>query len=534
MVNMLRMMTSRSLLLCVMTCLPLAAQMPAGWQSEEVLGAGIPQGQMWWGAGLWAADKHGPAATLVQSLGMGNALTGSGLSLEGGFKPGSWDFGARVLLVRSPEGDSNVSLFEGHGLYRSKGGWVTGLEREPLVWGFGLNGGYLLGEAARPFPRFRVESPFRDLSLFKVPLGSWKGQFFLGKLESRRSVGEDMQDRSYRLRAVQQYGEPEGPWLSGFRAEAKFGDSVEFYANWINLFGGTLNGVGMTDGYGFKDYFTAITGTKDAQTEADFDIGDPNQWNQQRFYHDKARSASNSDVGVRVRMNILEKVAGAERVHFYISRGSKAVNINYKVAWHKPLYYLGKDLGAMWPPAKAWNREYWYYGPAPQVPNDVIGLLFDWKDIRLGLEYIDTVNSRSQFGGRPVQDGHRSFTHYLYRTGFYYQGDPLGSGLGGEARYSTILFEWDVNDRCTLQTWLQSGQRPFRDVVEDWILDHPGRTPTDMSFTGIQQGLRWHPDSHLSIRAGYSWQHQNGVEYQEGISGNGFRWYLDASWRWSR
>lgn len=520
--------------MAVLASAPLAAQMPPGWTTEKSLGSDIPQGQMWWGAGLWAADKHGPSATLVQSLGMGNALVGSGLSLEAGFKPGDWDFGGRVLLYKNPEGDSCVSAYEGHALYRSRGGWVTGLEREPLVWGYGLNGGYLLGEAARPFPRFRVESPFSEWSLFHVPLGSWKGQFFLGKMETRRILSEDIQDPSYRSRAVKGLGEPEGPLLSGFRVEAKFGGAVEFYANWINLFGGTLKGVGMTEGYGFKDYFTALTGTKDAQAEADFDIGDSSQWNQAHLYQSKARSASNSDVGVRVRLSAFEQLFGAEDVRFYLTRGSKAVNINYKVAWHRPLHYLGKDLGNMWPPAKAWNQQYWYYAPAPQVPNDVIGLMFDWHRFRLGLEYLDTVNARNQFANRPVQDGHRPFTHYLYRTGFYYYGDPLGSGLGGEARYSTVRIEWDAADRFTLQTWLQAGQRPFRDVVEDWILDHPGKTPVDAQFEGIQQGIRWQVDTNLHVSAGYSWQHQNGVENQQGVSGNGFRWYVDAGWRWSR
>jgi hypothetical protein len=531
MVNMIRMTTSKSLVLCAVVCAPLAAQMPAGWQSEEVLGTGVPQGQMWWGGGLWTADKHGPAATLVQSLGMGNALTGSGLSLEGGLKPGSWDFGGRVLLYKNGDGNSSVSAYEGHALYRSKGGWVTGLEREPLVWGYGLNGGYLLGEAARPFPRFRVESPFKNLSFFHIPLGSWKGQFFVGKMEFRRIVSEDVQDPSYRVRAVGQYGEPEGPLLSGFRAEAHFGDAVEFYANWINLFGGTLNGTGMMDGYGFKDYLTAFSGTKDAQAEAQLDMQDFTHFQPNQV---KAKSASNADVGVRVRMSFLEKALGAEGVHFYITRGSKAVNINYDVAWHRPLYYLGKDLSGTWPPGRAWGRTYWYYAPAAQVPNDVVGLLLDWHGVRLGLEYLDTVNTKNQFDNRPVQNGHRSFTHYVYRSGFYYYGDPLGSGLGGEARYSTIRLEWDAADRFTLQTWLQGGQRPFRDVVEDWVLDHPGETPVDTQFLGIQQGIRWQVDSHLHVRAGYSWQHQRAVEYQEGVTGNGFRWYVDAGWRWSR
>jgi len=527
------MRSPRCLLTLLLVCPLLQAQMPPTWSAEAALGAAFAKDQTWWGAGIWAADKHGPPATLVSSLGMGNALVGSGFSLEAGAKLGAWDFAGRVLLYRNAEGGSQGSLVQAHALYKSTGGWTLGLEKEPLVWGYGLNGGYLLGEAARPFPRFRLETPSSDWSLFNVPLGTWKGQLFLGKMESRRVLSEDIQDPSYRSRTIQQYGEPQGPMLSGFRLEARFG-RIEGYANWINLFGGTLDGVGMTQGYGLKDYLTAFTGTKDAQAESDLDLGDPSQYHKVNDFHNNARSASNADVGVRVRLDFLEHLLSAQDVRFYVSRGSKAVNINYNVAWHRPLYYLGKDLQAMWPPTRAWDRKYWYYAPGPQVPNDTVGVLLAWSDVRLGLEYLDTVNTANQFANRPVQYGHRSFTHGLYRTGFYYYGDPLGSGLGGEARYATLRGEWDGLPRCTLQTWIQAGQRPFRDVLADWSLDHPGKTPVDMRFEGIQQGLRWQLDPHLKVRAGYSWQHQNGIENQQGVSGNGFRWYLDCAWTWSR
>jgi len=513
---------------------PLVGQMPPGWTMEAPLGEGIPDGRLWWGAGLWAADKHGPPAPLVQSMGLGNSLVGSGLSLAAGAKLGAWDLAGRVLLYKNPDGESRASLLQAHALYRSRGGWLLGLEKESLTWGYGLNGGYLLGEAARPFPRLRVATPFPELSLFKVPLGAWKGQLFLGKLENHRRAAEATQDPSYRSRAIQERGEPQAPMLSGFRLEARFGDRIEAYANWINLFGGTLKGRGMTEGYGFKDYLTAFTGTKDAQAEADFDMDDPDQYENNWGRGSKVRSASNADIGVRLRLKTLAKVLGAEEAHFYLSRGSKAYNLNYKVASHRPLYYLGKDLQSMWPPARAWDRTYWYYAPAPQVPNDAIGLLVSWPAFRLGLEYLDTVNAAHQFDNRPVQDGHRSFAHYFYKAGFYYQGDPLGSGLGGEARYTTLRAEWDATPNLTLLTWLHQGQRPFRDAPEDWVLDHPGMTAVDTSFYGLQQGLRWQVDQRLRVRAGYSWQHQNGVEYVQGDAGNGFRWYLDLAWTWSR
>lgn len=514
----------------------LSAQAPAGWATEKVLGEGLPAG-FWLGAGTWAADRQGSPAPFVQTSGLGNSLTGGGVFLNGGLKAGAWDLGAKVLAYREVGGSSRLRLSQGHIRYQRPGGWAFSLEREPLVWGYGLNGGYVLGGAAQPFPKLRVVSPFLDRSFFSVPLGRWKGEVFLGRLEDSRILSEVIQDPSYRSRFIAQKEDPQRPFLSGLRAEAAFGDSVEFYANWINLFGGLENGVSRTRGYGFGDYLTAFLGAKDTLAERGVDLNQP----QPGTRPPEVKSASNADVGMRIRFRGLERLLGAEDVRAYVSRGSKAVNtIAFGLLRRQPGRYLGKDLDADWTSVSngsigdIWSRPYRYTAPSPQVPNDAVGILVAWPGWKVGLEYLDTVNSRNQFGGREVQYGHRSFTHYDYKTGFYYEGDALGSALGGEARYGTVHVQWEAGDRWTLLAWIHAGERPFRDVLADWVLDHPGKHPVRNRFIGLQATVEYRGPSGFLARGGSSFVRESAVLNEQGRSGTGFRWFLDLGWTWLR
>lgn len=516
-------------------CTIVSAQMPDGWSSAPTLGAGFSQGQTWYGAGIWAADKNGPPAPFVQSLGLGNALVGTGISLEAGRIAGPWEVAGKVLLYKDTEGNSSGTLQQAHMQYRTSGGWLWALEKEPLVWGYGLNGGYVLGEAARPFPKFRMETPFRELSLLGIPLGTWKGEFFWGKLESQRSLGDEVQDASYRSRVLA--SDPQGPFLSGLRAEARIGDDVELYLNWINLFGGTVQGVPMTAGYNLADWITAMLGAKDSLAEGNNLPSDPNA-PQGHTYKNKARSASTSDVGVRLRSVPMARLLAAQEVRFYITRGSKAVNTLFGSVYHQPLYTLSQDVQQDWRAVRdhalrrIWDKKYRYWAPSPEVPNDVIGVLMTWERFRLGLEYLDTSNEYAQFKDQPSPNGHRSFVSSTYRTGFYYHGDALGTALGGEARVATLRAEWDVDSCWALQVWLHRGDRPFRDVTADWVLDHPGREPGFNRFFGVQPVVAYHGKGGLAAKAGLSFQHQTAVDYQAEVPGNGVRWFLELGWRW--
>jgi len=522
--------------LSLVFCATSFAQMPSGWQTTRPLEPPTEIDGLWLGGGAWAAGKGGPPASFVQSLGLANSLTGNGISLSGGYRSGSVEMTSKVILFKDASGKAKGELLQGHLSYRTKGGWYWGLEQEPLVWGYGLNGGYVLGEAARPVPKFRVETPFRPLSFFNVPLGTWKAEFFLGQMESTRVLGENVQDPSYRIRSLAT--DPQRPYISGFRTEARFGTNMEFYLNWLNLFGGTLQGRSVTEGYNLADWLTAMVGVKDALAEGNNTPDDP--WTPEYYqYKNKARSASTSDVGVRISLENLASLLGAKDARFYVTRGSKAVNIHFGAALKRPLFTLGKDLNRDWRAIKnfdlgnIWRQKYRYYAPSPEVPNDVFGILVSWDQFRLGLEYLGTTNRRSQKMDQPSPNGHRSFVNSLYPTGFYFHGDPLGTALGGEARVITVRAEIEFSPSWSLQGWVHLGDRPYLDVTNDWLEDHPGQVPNTNKFIGIQEIATYRRSKHMTLRCGTSYQHQTAVANQKGVNGNGFRWFLELEWQFA-
>ncbi len=518
----------------------LHGQVPAGWAARPPLGSDLPQG-FWLGAGIWSADRHGPPAPFIESLGLGNGTSGNGVNAELGWKGQRWDVALRLTGYRDETGQDQALVSRWHLTYLSPGGWTTSFEREPLVWGYGLNGGYLLGEASRPVPKLRVSTPMTPLRIWGIPLGAWKGQVFLGQVDAATTLPEDTQSMSFKSRSIASQGTPVRPFLSGIRAEAAFGDSVEFYVNWINLFGGTLNGRQIDSGYGFTDYLTAFLGAKDARIEGGTDLvsAGPSQYRPLDVI-----SASNSDVGMRIRFQALEALLGARDVRFYVSRGSKGVHISYGPLFKKPIYYIGKDLDADWravvnfAPGSIWGRSYRYTAPSPIVPNDAVGMLVDWGRWKVGVEYLDTVNGRDQSDGKaPGIDplyGHRSFTHGFYQVGFYDQGDPLGSALGGEARYGTFHVQWDPTQAWRIQGWLESGDRPFRDGLDEWLLDHQGKHPVRNRFTQLQVVVEHHGRDGFLARSGVSAQRQSAVLNEYGRGGTGFRWFQELGWTWTR
>jgi len=507
----------------------LAAQMPPGWNVAPPLGSAEPRGTFWYGAGLWAADRHGPPATLVDSLGMGNAITGRGVHLEAGLARGNWDVAAELQAVHAPNGADYLTLYRGHAMWRRDNQWLFSLEMEPLVWGFGLNGGYLLGDAARPFPRFRVESPRADLRFFKVPLGTWSWQAFLGRLENHREFSDSMQNPLEQ--EANAAGDPQAPLISGYRVQAEFSDFMEFYANYLNLWGGSVNGRGVLDGYSLSEFGTAMFGLKDTLAESNID---PNSGlPQNNSYANRARSSSNADVGFRVRSRPLERALGAESVYGYFSRGSKAEGSSFSVLGSNPGKYIWKDVHAELRFASRlqygsiWHETGRYTSPNLTSPNETVGVLAAWPGFRLGLEYLDAIDPYGP--GNPAV---RPWNNSAYPSGFYYHGDPLGNAIGGEARTTTLRLEADLGRHLTGTTILHRGQSPFRDSLPLWTAMHPGTGPTTDRFEGVQQSLLWQARPGVSLAAGASWERHDAVDNVPGARKNGFQYYSDLSFRW--
>ena len=510
---------------------PLWGQAPEGWTSRQVLGADVPLGTAWVGGGVWAAHQSGPPATLIDSLGLGNSLTGAGVSVEGGLNQGAWSFALKALAFRDAEGGNRLTVHQGHLTWQSQGGWKLGLEDEPLVWGYGLTGGYLLGEAARPFPKFRVASPQTPISLFGASLGTWGFQWFTGRLENGRRIADNAQDPSTRSQIIAANGEPQAPLLSGYRLEGSFHDrKIECYANWTVLWGGTRRGIGMTEGYNLGDYLTAMSGLKDPLAETSINFSDPNHPDPQ--YRNRARSSSNFDLGMRFQLPPLANLFSADRVWGYISRGSKGVTLNWGVLAHKPLYWLGQDLEHDLRYAlQADYRRTWYNRenhvvPNLLVPNDVFGVLIQWPRIRLAVERRSTSNF--------AFESYRSFVNGIYATGFYRDGDPLGEALGGETDTTSLRLECDLTSKLNTTVWFIRGTRPFRDNPTLWALDHPGAAWSEDRFTGLQGDVAWKIDSARTFRVGGAWEGHSDAGYILGNSGNGFRWFAELSARWFR
>ena len=513
---------------CLAALLPLAAQVPSGWNHRSALGSDLPGEGLWYGAGLWSGDHQAAAATLTDSLGLGNALAGGGVHLEAGYRRGPWDLAIEGLGNRTPAGQTYFTIYRSHAWYRAPSGWQGGFEQEPLVWGYGLNDGYVQGEAARPFPRLRIESPMADLHLGRVPLGRWGWQAFMGRLENHPVLADAIQNPSWASRYLGSNGTPEAPFHMGYRVQAEFGPLMEFYLNLTDLWGGTLKGRGMTDGYRLGDYATAMLGIKDALAEANTDYTDPSA--QVPAPVGRARSSSEIDVGFRLQSPGLAGALKARNSWLYVSRGAKSAIWPVSVFLKRPLHYLGKDLSrdtnnVLFAPnlGQWWNTASRYTAPSLNQANDTVGVQASWTRVRAGLEYFACSDTTS-LGVRP-------FTHGLYVTGFYYYGDPLGSAIGGEAVTTSGKLEVDLSPRLTSATTVMRGFRPFRDALVPWEEDHPGQTPGSNRFTVLQQTLDWKGQV-ASLGLGASWQRMGARANVTGAAASGVAWFADLGFHW--
>jgi hypothetical protein len=354
----------------------------------------------------------------------------------------------------------------------------------------------------------------------------------MGRMENHPVLSATLQNPAQARRTISASGVPEAPFLSGYRVQAEFGPRLEFYLNTINFWGGTLNGRSMLQGYRASDLATAMLGIKDAVTEAGADYTDPSVTGPPP---DKTRalSATEIDVGLRLRSPGLARLMRADSAFLYLSRGSKSAFWPVGVFAKRPIHYLGKDIendakhlllrpswGAWW---NTWSR---YSAPSLNQPNDTVGIQVSWPRVRAGLEYFACSDSFEKAGG------FRPFTHGVYATGFYYYGDPLGSPVGGEAVTTTAKVEVDFSERLGGATTVMRGFRPFRDYLPDWQADHPGQSPGKNRFTVLQQTLNWKRGPGTTLGLGAAWQRQGAVENVAGRNGSGLAWFADLAYRW--
>jgi hypothetical protein len=182
--------------------------------------------------GLGGANSDGAYTPLTHGEGLGHGTAGWGLGLQGRYVRGGFSVAATVLALR--EHHHTAGLLQRAALaYQWESGWRLALEQAPFAWGSGLNGGDLLGDAARPFPRLSVATPEAAL-----PLGRWHAEAFAGRLEGERPIPDWISDREARLAAQAAGLDLQRPLLWGGLLRASFGPLVETSLGAITLTGG--------------------------------------------------------------------------------------------------------------------------------------------------------------------------------------------------------------------------------------------------------------------------------------------------------
>jgi len=188
----------------------------------------MPSFEVGWGG----ASSDGSYAPLTDAEGLGQGARGWGLGLQGRYVRGGWSFSATALALR--EGGHTSGLLQRAALaYQTESGWRAALEQAPLAWGAGLNGGDLLGDSARTFPRLSLASP--EVSL---PLGRWRIEAVAGRLERDRPIPAWLPDRDARIGAQAAGLDLQKPLLWGGLLQASFGSLVETTLGAITIEGG--------------------------------------------------------------------------------------------------------------------------------------------------------------------------------------------------------------------------------------------------------------------------------------------------------
>ena len=182
--------------------------------------------------GLGGADAGGAYTPLVGSEGLGHGTAGWGLGLQGRYVQGGWSFSATGLALRHHAQTLGV-LHRATLAYRWESGWRAALEQAPFAWGSGLNGGALLGDGARPFPRLSLATPEVIL-----PVSRWRWEAFAGWLERDRPIPEWMTDREARIEARAVGLDLQKPLLWGGLLRASFGALVEASLGTVTMEGG--------------------------------------------------------------------------------------------------------------------------------------------------------------------------------------------------------------------------------------------------------------------------------------------------------
>jgi hypothetical protein len=188
----------------------------------------MPSFEVGWGG----AGSEGVYAPLTGGEGLGNGTQGWGLGLQGRYVRGGWAFATTLLALRD-HGHTSGILQRAALAYQAESGWRLALEQTPFAWGSGLNGGDLLGDAARPFPRLSVSTPEVDLALSR-----WRLEAFAGRIDRTSPIPLWLSDREARILAQSDGLALQNPILWGGLLKTALGSLVETSLGAVSLRGG--------------------------------------------------------------------------------------------------------------------------------------------------------------------------------------------------------------------------------------------------------------------------------------------------------
>lgn len=196
---------------------------------QEPLGpSSMPSFEVGWGG----ASSEGAYAPLVGGEGLGTGTQGWGLGLQGRITRGGWSFSATALALRDHRHTLGV-LQRSALAYQTESGWRMALEQAPFAWGAGLNGGDLLGDSSRSFPRLSLATP-----AVALPLGRWRLEAFAGRLERDRPIPRWLSDRDSRIGARASGLDLQRPLLWGGLVRTAFGSRMETTIGVLTMEGG--------------------------------------------------------------------------------------------------------------------------------------------------------------------------------------------------------------------------------------------------------------------------------------------------------
>ncbi|HEX7553818.1 MAG TPA: hypothetical protein VF378_09695 [Geothrix sp.] len=527
-------------LVCLLLGSPLVAQTPIAqdgalalrqrWLAEVVDPDRVPQtAPVAWEAGTFMSlRRQSDWMPLIDGEGLGSALQGAGFTGAGGWSGNGWTLQGRFLAFKEREtGASRVRMQEFEATKTTRSGWRFGLEEGPMAWGYGMAGGYLMGSSHLPFMRAVMETPECALSVFGVPLGRWKMETFLGRLEWERQIPEWISDPKDVASSLATQGDRRRPDISGMRFKARFGDLVDMNIGAVSRWGGVRSdGSRVMSGASGSDYLLAYFGAENlVVAEATGNAQDPDPAKRyQSNPNYKNLSNAVADVEFRLRLPALAQATGANGVAVYLSRGASNVNWQWKDFLRHPQSAISHDLSFYWsqlskPGARLLHSDpnsFWGWGYSEAAPslthiNDTIGVQWVYDTWDLGAEIEDTRNQvypDSTF---------RTYGNSAYLSGHSRYGDSLGQAFGGELYRQSLSWTWRPMKGQELRVLLSDCIRVLRDMPQVGV--PPG---DDDHFTALQLDFqqRWglyRLGGSLAVEDHQAWQYVAGQRHHNAI-----------------